>query len=32
MHENSQKDQAMNQRIKDGDLIASSLRQKINQL
>ena len=32
MHENSQKDQALNQRIKDGDLVASSLRQKIHQL
>ncbi len=32
MHENSQKDQALNQRIKDGDLVASSLRQKIDQL
>ena len=32
MNENSQKDQTLNQRIKDGDLVASSLRQKINQL
>ena len=32
MHENAQKDQALNQRIKDGDLVVSSLRQKIHQL
>jgi hypothetical protein len=32
MQENSQKDQALNQRIKDGDLVASSLRQKISHL